>query len=548
MVVATGGVGDIGLGAVNGYPPIGETLGTNKSFHYVIRAVNNTPLEAGVGVMTDVITLRRDNVYAKMLNGVYSAGDGLTNLSIPVGAFLYTADTKEMLEDLQLELPLRDYGNVSGATGVDLRNSAIKLNLTANATLTFSEPPPVGVKAEITLHATSANAGTADFGKGYVLTLPVSCKLGKNNCPPIPLTHDTETVLTLTTTNGGTSYQVHWQNQDTNINDLGDIAETASMTLDIRYTQTRARFVSETEATFTVSGVSPAALLGEPAHFSFVNDGSITKTIAFNTEAFTLIGSNLNSVSVPIGYKADFTIRKNPNANDADPAYDVWVNGINYNQSASGLATTFNPSDYFGTPPLLLSEDSRTISMTVLTAAIRSARAFGGKNAGKWYYSLRCDEDTSNNNTTSLAVVAFGIASLSASLSNQFVGQVVNSASLYINLGNGNAVTARTYDDGTLTTRTTTRPLAGGIYTLLFNANTGNGWIVLNGVVLFGGNPEAGTGAHFNVNYAVTYYPMISLQEAHATSNAGVWTLLSEVLTEDIQINFPSWAGRYWTA
>jgi len=550
MVVATGGTGDIGLGAVTGYPPIGETLGTNKSFHYVIRAVNNTPLEAGVGVMTDVITLRRDNVYAKMVNGVYSAGDGLTNLSIPVGAFLYTADTKEMLEDLQLELPLRDYGNVSGATGVDLRNSAIKLNLTANATLTFSEPPPVGVKAEITLHATSANAGTADIGKGYLLTLPAACKLGKNNCPPIPLTHNTETVLTLTTTNGGSSYQVHWQNADVNINDLGDIAETASMALDIRYTQTKGRFISATKATFTVSGVSPAALLGEPAHFSFVNDGSINKNIIFNAEIFTLISSNLNSFTLPIAYKADFTIRKNPNALDANPAYDVWINSINYNQTASGTATTWNPSDKNAN--IALTDGNTTAENSTTTGAnvIASVRAFGGKNSGRWRLALVCISPpvaSVGGTNSGNAYISFGVSDASLAL-NSVVGSSATSYAMFVGLSQATPVQLKRNNNVATNIGTASALLKNDILEVLVDLDVKKIWFLLNGVVISGGDPEAGTGQDFNLNASPIYFPALTAWEARngtGTASAGIWLLANEVQNPYAN-NRPSF--KTWTA
>lgn len=545
MTVVIGGTGNITLGAVTGYPAAVDTIGgTNRTFHYVLLTSGGVPIEAGIGVMTDLITLRRDSVYHKMVNGVFTAGVGLAASDIPAGAVLYTAATNEMLLDLIAEMPMQDYGNVSGALAVNIHNKAIKLNLTADATLSFTPTPPAGVKYEFTIHATSANAGDANIGKGFALTLPNTCYLDKNLCPPLCLTHDSESVIQLSTVDGGASYKVTLLTGDSMVKDMGNL--TGNITLDIRHKQSKGQLVAG-GTNVTVTGVSPTAKFGEPAHFTFFNNSEGSKTLTFDAEKFTLLGSVINQITIPLGYKADFTVRRNPHANDNADAYDVWVNGINYNQTASLLATTWNPSDYSGTPPLTLSNSNLTIEMTTIANAFRSARAFGGKNAGKWYYTLRCDGSMINV-SNSRNVFAFGVASIGVSLSS-LVGSVAGSASLYLNFGGwASSPNAATYDDGVVTSRTLGLPSFGATYSVLFDASTGNGWFLINESNIFGGNPEAGTGAHFSVLGGVTYYPMVTFFESGTPANAGIFTMLNELQSESVGLAFPSWAGRYWTA
>jgi hypothetical protein len=556
MVVVGGGTGNITLGAVNGYPPIGEALGVSKSFHYVIRAVNNTPLEAGVGVLTDVITLRRDNVYAKMLNGVYSAGDGLTNLSIPVGAFLYTADTKELLQDLQLEMPLRAYGNIAGATEIDTRHKAITANLTAAATLSFAAGslPPSGVKHEFSLHITSANAGTASVVKGHLLTLPASCTRGNNACPPIPLPFGRECVIKLSTVDGGVSYKTEVQDFESLVRDLGTV--TGSITLDARYANGKAEMALGGSATVAITGIAPNINFDAPAHFTFINTTDGPRSIVFDAEKFDFTNSTLTSFTVPLGYKADFTIRRNPHTLDANYVYDVYANGISYNVTASGLATTWNPSDgAIGTTeplPFALSEGNTKIERTGVGSGLsnvgKSARAFGGKSAGKWRVSVVLDSAWFSS-TSNVAHFAFGVSTAAASLNGWFSDTPTGYA-LVINTPNsaGTTIVASKENNGTLTTVVAAAagnlPVNGVVYSVLVDLDANKLWLVKNGVSMSAGNPEAGTGQDFNLIDGAIFFPSIAMSETN-TANAGAWKLLNEVSDPYGEI-FPSF--NYWTA
>lgn len=542
MTVVIGGTGNITLGDVTGFPNISETLGTGKSFYYAFLNINLSPIEVGFGIMLDAITLQRDVIEAAMIDGVYTA-DGVTPANIPVGAIMFTAPTKGMLDLLMLEMSLRDYGNVTGAVTMSAQYKALKFNCTGNTTLTLNQLPPTGAKAELTLHASSANAGTADIGKGYLLTLPSSCKLGKNNCPAIPLLHDAETIIKLTTIDGGTTWQVLWYNGHANIRDLGDL--TGTINLDIRYLQSKGNLAAGSSTTLTIEGIDPAAKLGEPAHFVIKNSSTGNRFIAFDADEFTLIGSTLNTLVIPLGYKLDFTVRKNPHANDADPAYDVWVNGINYDVTASGLATTWNPSDYFGTPPLTLTDSNRTIEMTTQsgTLAYRSARAFGGKQTGKWYFSLRCDKSVVGL-SGSVSWLAIGLATGSISLASQ-VGAAANSAAWFTN--RGASIVTQTWDEGASTARASYSPVLNDIVTILYDGATGKGWVMLNNTVLYGGDPEAGTNPAFTLTAGNIYFPMISIAESSSSSaDSGIWTILNEVQSAHVPLVAPSY--QCWTA
>jgi len=273
------------------------------------------------------------------------------------------------------------------------------------------------------------------------------------------------------------------------------------------------------------------------------NSSTGNRFVAFDANDFTLIGSTLNTLVIPLGYKLDFTVRKNPHANDADPAYDVWVNGINYDVTASGLATTWNPSDYAGTPPLVLSNENRTIELTAITGSLvyRSARAFGGKQTGKWYFSVRCDVSVFGVSGSQVGF-AVGVGVSGIALTTQ-VGAVANSACWVVNRGAN--LGSGTTDEGVFTTRAAYNPVVNDVFTILMDMNTGNGWVMLNNTVLYGGNPETGANPAFNLTPGNIYFPMISLSE-QSSANAGIWTLLNEVQSAHVPLVAPSFSC--WTA
>lgn len=523
MTVIIGGTGDITLGAVTGFPTVAETIGTGLSFYYAFLNTNLSPIEIGNGKMLDAITLQRDVIEATMVAGVY-ADDGLTAANIPAGALLFTAPTKDMLIDFMLQMPLRDYGNVTGATEISLLNKAIKINCTGNTTITFADLPPAGTKSELTLHATSANAGIVDNGKGYLLTLPSSCKLGKNNCHPIPLLHDAETVLTLITVDAGTTWQVILHNGHVNIYDMGTFTEDAAVVLDVRHLQSKAVFDADTQVATEIAGVSPSAKFSEPAHFVFLNTGSVSKTFVFNDEVFTIMGSTINNITVPIGYKFDFTVRKNTHAADDVEAYDVWVNGINYNVTASGLSTIFNPSD--AAPAIILSNSNKTVTRTGSGGANYSGvRAFGGKNSGKWRFSVRCDGILAAGGGGSISsIFQLGIAAAGVSLS-QTTG-----------LGVSGGFIAIAYTSST-------NAALNAVYGILVDFELNKIWGTIN-VAPVSGDPEAGTGGAA-ITDGTVFFPSVFMKTATSGGNAGLWTAMNEI-EDPFVTTWPSF--KNWTA
>lgn len=626
MTVVIGGTGDITLGAVTGFPTVAETIGTGLSFYYAFLNTNLSPIEIGNGQMLDAITLQRDVIEATMVAGVYT-DDGLTAANIPAGALLFTAPTKDMLIDFILQMPFRDYGNVTGATEISLLNKAIKINCTGNTTLTFADLPPDDVYYVLTMvvtvasndttltlpadvawldgnvvtltpnaptelnfmtvdggttwkitrnennalvnlgsvsgpvdidvsHAnialnltndttlsfnstplagfahsfsfevTSNNAGSADITKGYKLTLPASCTIGKNQAPALPIAYGVKNIIHFRTVDGGTTYQVIIDNPQMMINDLGDIGDVAgaTMTLDVRHPQSKANLIASTQPTLTFSGISPAAQFGEAAHFVFKNSGDGAKNLVFDADVFTIVGSTINAVTVLLGYKADFTIRKNPLANDAVAAYDVWMNGINYDVTASGLATIFNPSD--AGPAIILSNSNKTVTRTGSGGLNYSGvRAFGGKNSGKWRFSVRCDGILAAGGGGSISsVFQLGIAAAGVNLS-QTTG-----------LGVSGGFVAIVYVSST-------NAALNAVYGVLVDFELNKIWGTINGAPV-SGNPEAGTGGT-DIFDGTMFYPSVFMKTASSGGNAGLWTAMNEI-EDPFVTTWPSF--NTWTA
>jgi len=179
---------------------------------------------------------------------------------------------------------------------------------------------------------------------------------------------------------------------------------------------------------------------------------------------------------------------------------------------------------------------------TALGALVyRSGRGFGGKQTGKWYFSVRCDASMfgANSNQSTVAIGLGGAANLLTTM----VGQSANSASWYTT--RTTTTLTQTWDENTATTRASYFPVAGDIITILVDLATGNGWVMPNNAVLYSGNPETGANPAFNLTAGNIYFPMISLAE-QSTGNAGIWTLLNEVESAHVPLVAPSY--QYWTA
>lgn len=315
-----------------------------------------------------------------------------------------------------------DLGNISGAVNIDLSYSAIKFNLTGNATFTFINPPASGVNRPTTFY------GTRSSGSNAVLTLP------------------------------------------------------------------------------TVSWTSP-----QPPNI-----------IDVYTTVFSV--STLN----------------------AGTSYFGFANGISLEVTGSGLATTWNPSDY-ALSHLTLNNNNLTLEMTTATGALsnangRSARSFGGKSAGKWLYGLIV-ESLQSSTPGNGGYFGAGISS-PANPVNSFSGLNLNSGCFMLMFEAGTRY-IRTYDKNVLTTRAVITPAVGDIIVIALDADTGKGWVNYNGTWLYGGNPETGASPIFTIGTPNVFFPMNSFCEL-GTGNAGRYTLLNELQVIPVLASVPSY--NYWNA
>jgi hypothetical protein len=322
-----------------------------------------------------------------------------------------------------------------------------------------------------------------------------------------------------------------------NYTNLGVLATT--ITLDINKKWNIGEFTGS-DTTHTINAISPTVSTLEPAHFTFVNNGSVTKTVVFNSSILSIAGSTLSQVTLPIGYKIDFDIRRNPL--NVGASYEAKVGDVNYNQTASGLDTTWNPSDYSGTPPLTLSNGNKTIEMTTATAAYRSSRAFGQKTTGRWLFAIRCDA-IQGGGSQSVGAFAIGIATPTTLLST-CVGNSVNTGSFFMQRTSG--VATVTIDEGVSTTRVAFSPAINDIIVIAYNVTTGKGYVNYNNTWLYSGNPEADTSPIFTLATGNNYLPMISFFESGVSGNGGIWTLLTEIDIASVMATVPSY--QYWTA
>jgi hypothetical protein len=322
--------------------------------------------------------------------------------------------------------------------------------------------------------------------------------------------------------------------------DLGVLPTT--ITLDINKKWNIGEFTGST-TTHTINAISPTVSTLEPAHFTFVNNGSVTKTVVFNSSILSIAGSTLSQITLPIGYKIDFDIRRNPL--NVGASYEAKVGDVNYNQTASGLATTWNPSDIGA--QLSLSTGNFTISRSG-TNGVSACRAFGGKSAGKWRIALICSEAYVNANSSNVER-SFGIATAADSLA----GRIGSSAFAYSlsrfysrNSTGLSTVTKLVKLNANVETAigSQTVPALNDVDGVLVDLDAKKVWFTFNGSVLGGGDPNTGAGAAFTFALTTVFFPAISLSESGAM-DVGKWTLLNEVQDPYASI-WPSFAT--WTA
>lgn len=228
---------------------------------------------------------------------------------------------------------------------------------------------------------------------------------------------------------------------------------------------------------------------------------------------------------------------------DGGVSYIGFANAIVIEVTASGLATTFNPSDYYGTP-LALTNGNRTIEWTgAKAAAYRTARCFGGKSAGKWRIAVRNDL-ASSAGTSSTVYFNYGIAPSSLLLST---GVGFSSSSYAKSFMRQNATGMAYYkvNNSVLTAHGASMPVANTICGALVDLDAGKIWFTTDGVVDGGGDPSLGTLPAFTFTPGAVYFPSFSLYEAGSSSEAGQWTLLNEV-QDPYAATWPSFQN--WTA
>lgn len=603
-----GGTGNLTLGEVLQHPTVAQEVGTNKSFYYVIRATNNSPIEMGVAVMINATTMRRDHIVGQMIDGVYTVateGAALTALNIAEGAFIFTAPTKEMLYALVNEMSYQSY-SWDGVITERQVSPQIKHNRVEVGpllfTLSFDDAfkPVVGSKYEITVSAWAKvnpvggqpkirfDGAVFHFGNGCaipdypVLTaetvevLPTGLVNGSTYTTvkgvrtltslvddsdnplvrdvnfsfdeltglltilnigsfvqPLTLTYDNlnESLFRLTTWDGGQSYVVENVSEYLNPVDLGTVTPDAfgDVYLDIRHKFTIGELTGTT-TTYDIAGVTVDVPVLEPAHFTFVNTGSATKTVTFDTNILSISGSTLSQVTLPVGYKVDFDVRRNL-LNDG-LSYEVKVGDVNYNQTASGLATTWNPSD--ANINLDFSNSNKTVTFDTIvgsTAIVYTARAFGAKTSGK--FRIACVVPTLPNGSSSsvTSTLILGIADYTLGLTSD-VGATLTSAGVRIHSPSNGIRSTGKMNNNTLTTYSS-QPLInpGLILGVLIDLDSGKVWFTVDSIVLSGGDPVTGTLPDFTLPDTVLL-PAITLRAIDGGAGSpviAVVTLLNEI-------------------
>lgn len=724
MVVVNGGTDpSIEVGPVLEHSSFTDEIGTSKSFHYVIRAVSDAPIEAGVAHMTSSTVMLREVVTNQMIDGEYLSGADLDPMDIPEGAFVFAAPTKEMLHDFAIEMPMANYTWDGVANSYTISPLVKHIHIDVGAaltTITFdpTNKPAAGTKHEFTisLAAFERAAGNVqpkvrfsgasfEFGNGAkipdypVITrktieqLPIGLingstyQLGKNIVELISLVTATSTSLTegvnfsinyntglltvldiassvqpwtityknpnrtilrFSSDDGGLRYLVENITEYLEINDLGSIDDTLDfdvrhpfnygeltgsnatfnvdnvtpempllhpahfefvnksgiektvifdtdffdiieesfpgfiivpdgkkfefdirrnadqtsvkkysiknlqreifvrdlgvlstpITLDIRHRWNIGEFTGSGTAV-VIEGVSPDLPLApmlEPAHFTFVNNGSVTKTVSWDSSLYSIAGSTLSQATLLPGYKIDFDVRRNPL--NTSVSYEVKIGDVNYNQSASGLATTWNPSDVFTS--FLLSNFNKSSNMTANTTA--TGRAFGGKNTGKWRFAVALDSIYVGGSSF-VIVIRIGITTSSLPL-NSLVGNSATSYAIQLVKSSAfssapitNSIAGSAYPAFT--------PVANDVFGLCVDFDEGKIWFTRNGLTLNSGDPESGALPDYSIDTGPIYFPGMTFSKGNSSAGSGFWTLLNEV-EDPFSTTWPSY--RNWTA
>lgn len=380
-------------------------------------------------------------------------------------------------------------------------------------------------------------SGFADIPVGAIVVLPETKQLlaslesslvvsdfGNTNLP----TGDSLTFYQGVLRNNGGIIEVY---PDGKVLDLGNVSGTVD--LDMRNAIIRMNCTGN--VTFTISNQPPAGYRG-------VTTLEITRTTLSGATLTWPVNVNFNSVILPSLADTLTTIVSIATSNGGSSYLGV-TNAISYEMTATGLATTVNPSD--ASADYTLTDGNKSFQATTVygtSLAGRSGRCFGGKTAGKWRLVARIDNLAAGDQSSRYAAVGIGIAD--GSLSNAlYLGYTVNSVGFYQN--SNTAVKTLNTMKSNVAGAVTGTPAAGSILGVLLDADTGKVWLTFNGSVV-AGNPEAGTGESFVIDVA-TYFAAIGsygFDNAPGAPTNGRMTLLNEV--QDPYVNtwpsFQNWS------
>ena len=325
--------------------------------------------------------------------------------------------------------------------------------------------------------------------------------------------------------------------------DLGNIS--GAVNIDLSYSAIKFNLVGN--ATFTFIN-PPASGVNRPTTFYGTRTSGSNAVLTLPTISWT----SPQPPSIIDVYTTVFSV----STLNAGTSYFGFANGISLEVTGSGLATTWNPSDSAtATPtteplPFAITDGNTKIERTGAASSTqnvgKTARAFGGKSSGKHRFSVVL-ESAFAGGTSQWAALGLGVSTGAVPLTGWFADTATGFA---VHLGPTSTSQHTVYKENNnvqtvlVAQAAGNTPTSGTIFSVLVDFDANKIWFARNGVVLGGGNPEAGTGQDFNVTDGAIFFPSIAMSETGA-ANTGIWKLLNEV-SDPYAANFPSF--NYWTA
>ena len=319
--------------------------------------------------------------------------------------------------------------------------------------------------------------------------------------------------------------------------DLGNV--TGAVTFDMYYRRVVGNLTGDISLT-----ISNSQVLYETVGY-FTNSSGSPKSVTFTTAGVDILNNESTTIPVPHLTTVIFSIGTKDNAN-----FYCFVNGIaQLSSGIDNLPTTWNPSDR-GSTIIQLSNGNKTIVNVGNSGSFFSCRGFGGKKTGKWRISIRQDRlGVGAGSTTNPALFYCNIGITSPTL--LLSGTESRDASSYCigwgdQTGSGGVITYWTISNYVRTTQSFTQAL-GRVYGILCDFDNEKIWFTVDGVVIGGGDPEAGTGNTYTLNPSPLYYPVFNSYTAWASIAPvpPILTLLDSTL-DPYANTWPSFQN--WTA